>query len=302
MKSHKKLKFFPNRIVKRNFWDPMGSIESRKLDLYKNMSMSERFQDYKDIMNEFTYLESIKHPLLKFSNILPHDSNGETNDHSEGGSPPNHSSFPSNLSNDGLNRGPINAAYKITKIFSKYEIPVVIGGSLAMMCYTQPRATKDLDVNLLLPDMTPDEEKKLLKKICEENGIDFLSYSSSMVPKKHTKFDMRMSICLFKIDQFPIDVFITKGTPVYEKLFRDAKVVEGLKFAPLECLLFWKMISIPKDKDSENYHKVMLDIHKALKMNGDMDKAFVRERLAENFGENSFKVKEWERLTNKYAH
>ena len=288
MKKIIKLKVFSMKKIMKIDKKSYFSLE-RKFNRYKSMTMNERFQEYKDLINEFIYLKLKNSPILQFSKeektLFSNDASSSLN----------------TPSNDSSNRGPIAAAHKISNIFSKYNIPVVIGGSVGLMSFIQPRYTKDLDINILMPDSSPDLQEDSLKKICNENGMEFLNYTTAAVPNKISKNQIKMTLCYLKLDGFPIDVFINKGTPVYDKLFNEAKLVDGLKIAPAEFIIFFKMMVLNKNNKSR-YYKDMHDIVQVLNINRDFNKDFVRERLVDNCGVNSNQVKEWDEIVNAITH
>jgi len=190
---------------------------------------------------------------------------------------------------------PFALQIKSPKIFAKYNVEVVVGGSVALMPYMQPRMSTDLDINIKMErDMDELELRQSMAKICEENGMAFNNCSVTTTPPKISpNRTPGMAICSVKIDELPVDIFVKRDTPVYDKIFQEAKLMDGLKFAPPECIIFFKMSVL--DNKSERYFEDMDDILQVLKINPGFPTAFIRESLVDLCGEDSYRVRNvWE--------
>ena len=62
---------------------------------------------------------------------------------------------------------------EVTSGFKRHSVQCVVGGSLAVMIYSLPRVTKDVDFNIDIP--SGDKAEALLRNICKENCWDLIS-------------------------------------------------------------------------------------------------------------------------------
>lgn len=159
-------------------------------------------------------------------------------------------------------------------------IPYAIGGAIALAAWSEPRATKDVDVTLFVPERVPDAAFEAL----ESAGLE-VSRDQARRDAEH-----RGMFVLRSADGYRIDVFLA-SIPFYEVAERRRKRVRlaGREAYVLdaESLAVFKMLFF-RDKD-------MVDLARLVQLQS-LDSAFVRQALVDLVGEGDPRVARWDEL------
>lgn len=193
----------------------------------------------------------------------------------------------------------VGAVTELSKLLSDRGVEVVVGGSIAVSTACTPRITRDIDLNTRLKIDPPSKEEmeKLLRSIpgTSINSEDF--YNDSLYPGVRSEAQVRIIQTAFKFDYqemtIPVDVYAYLSDPSYEYALNNPRVIDGIKFAPLECICFWKMFALPQD---DRFEKDRFDIKMMLRTKR-VDVVWVRDHLSEH-GKDL--VEEWDKLVSLF--
>lgn len=174
----------------------------------------------------------------------------------------------------------IDVCRYLTVEFGKRNVEVVIGGSISMMTVIPPRFTKDIDLNIRGTYNL--SEERLQSMICVIPDIDnnTFTYNSDRV--------------FFKCRNIPVDAFVHIGGDIEKRVFERFYEEDGLKFAPIECLCFWKMMC---GFESDRFFKDRADIVSMLSCAKNLDAEWVRYNLEKHKPE---RVIEWLSFVGRY--
>jgi hypothetical protein len=161
------------------------------------------------------------------------------------------------------------------------RIPYAIGGAIALAAWSEPRATKDVDVTLFVPERVPDAAFEAL----ENAGLEVSRDDARRNAEHRGMFVLRSA------DGYRIDVFVA-SIPFYEVAERRRKRVRlaGREAYVLdaESLAVFKMLFF-RAKD-------MVDLTRLVELQS-LDVAFVRKMLVDMVGEDDPRVARWDELT-----
>jgi len=165
--------------------------------------------------------------------------------------------------------------------FEGSGIPYALGGAIAYSAWAEPRATRDIDLNVWLPSERLDDGFVVL----ERTGVSLDRAVARAAAAERGLFVGRMG-------EYRVDVF-TPSVPFYDEALRrrvrtriarrDTWVLSA------ETLVVFKMLFYrPKD---------LADVGRLLAIQrGRLDLAFVRRWLVEMLGPEDERIATWDRL------
>lgn len=179
---------------------------------------------------------------------------------------------------------PIELAMEVQDFLKNENIECVIGGSLALATFTQPRMTKDVDLNIKLTEL----EFGLLKNIFEKNGHPLsdwhrLKGKSGIKPPYDKEF---AGVSILEYKGIRMDLFLNTCTAT-RWVHESAIVINNRKFVSMECLAYFKLFGI--NPNNNRYHKDMNDLVNIFNVKG-FRSDIVESRLIEVFGVRSRQV------------
>lgn len=174
-------------------------------------------------------------------------------------------------------------ARRLADALEAAEIPYAIGGAIAYGLYAPPRATNDVDLNIFLD---PDRLGPALDALETLAVVDRDEVRESAA--KRGDFQVRVS-------GMRIDVFIMVA-PVLESASRRVRtgtlLGRPVKILAAEDLILFKLLFF-RSKD-------LSDVERLVRFAGDdLDKEYVRRWLVEMVGEDSERVRVWDRLVGR---
>lgn len=200
----------------------------------------------------------------------------------------------SNMSGNALDI--ITTLSSLSRELSDRGVDIVVGGSIAAMISVPPRYTKDIDINIRNVVHGEQFSEVELKSILSDiQGVDLstFAYKDGMTPSARTLVTPKIVLASFAYHGWPVDAFLNTEGKVNAELFDRPVVRHGLKFAPPECICFWKMMS---HKHEARYHKDRSDVVSLLISCAHINKSWVRDQLVLLDGETGDLVREWEEL------
>lgn len=169
---------------------------------------------------------------------------------------------------------------------SARSIPYAIGGALAYGLWSEPRATKDIDVNVFVP---------LAELPRVFDALRSLSANFDEARARHEALEQGMFIA--HLAGYRVDVFIPSIDFSWEA-HRTAReqTIRGhpYRFLSPEALAVFKLLFFrPKD---------LLDLEKLVFVQGTaLDVEYVRRKMVEMMGEDDERTKAWDRIVSDYA-
>jgi hypothetical protein len=176
----------------------------------------------------------------------------------------------------------VEAIARLIDAFEASDIEYALGGAIAYSAWAEPRATRDVDLNLWLDLPALDR------------GLDILERAGVRLNRRTAQQDAaRRGMFVVRLGEYRIDVFVP-SVPFYEEArrrrvrtniaHRDTWVLSA------ETLIVFKLLFFrPKD---------LADIGRVLQIQGDrLDLPFVRRWLVDMVGSADERVLEWDRLT-----
>jgi len=177
----------------------------------------------------------------------------------------------------------IEAVAAVVDAFERSEIDYALGGAIAYSAWAEPRATRDVDLNLWLPLERLDEGLAVLENIgvALDRG------------RAHTEAAER-GMFVGRLGEYRIDVFIP-SVPFYDEALRrrvrtriadrDTWVLSAETLAVFKMLFFR-----PKDQ---------ADVGRLLQIQrGRLDLRFVRRWLVDMLGPEDERVATWDRMVS----
>jgi hypothetical protein len=137
--------------------------------------------------------------------------------------------------------GAIEVSRVVTEACRRHGCECVVGGSLSMMLVMPPRMTGDVDLNLRRLDGTSitAEDLRIIAADVPASGLPTFSGPTSIHKYPH----LIMTLGRFTVGDTPVDVFSNTDWPLLsERLFGSAVEEDGLKFAPIEVALVFKVL------------------------------------------------------------
>lgn len=175
----------------------------------------------------------------------------------------------------------IEALASIIDRLEEAGMDYALGGAAAYSAWAEPRATRDIDLNLWV---TPDQL---------DAAFDVLAGAGVRIERDTARKDIEeRGMFLGRHGEYRVDVFLP-SVPFYEEAARRRKRVrlaqrETWVLAP-EVLAVFKMLFFrPKD---------IVDVQRLLEIQGErMDSGFVRRSLVAMLGENDERIKSWDAI------
>lgn len=160
-------------------------------------------------------------------------------------------------------------------------LPYAIGGAIALAAWSEPRATRDVDVTLFVDESVPDAALDAL----EEAGLSVDRGTARMQARDRGMFVLRSE------DGYRVDVFVA-SIPFYavaEQRRRRVRLAgrETWVLDP-ESLTVFKMLFF-RAKD-------LVDVARLLELRP-VDAEIVRDALVEVVGDDDPRVQRWDELT-----
>lgn len=169
----------------------------------------------------------------------------------------------------------------IAKALDARGVPYALGGALAYGVWALPRATKDVDVNLFLPDERLDEGFAAL----EAAGVAFDRAGAREAAAAEGLFVGWVGAC--RVDVFtPSIPFSWEALKTRVRIELDAGPVW---FLSAEALSFFKMMFF-RGKDLVDLERLLGSMGKKL------DAAYVRGWLVDTMGADDDRVRKWDEL------
>lgn len=186
----------------------------------------------------------------------------------------------------------IEICKKLSEEFGKRDVEVVIGGSIAMMCITPPRYTHDIDINIRAIREDPLSEERLRKIISDIPDTNSFTYRDGRTSMSILR--PRIIVGSFKYRDVSIDTFVYTEGDVRKRVFEKPTIEDNVKYAPVECLCFWKMMCGP---ESDRFYKDRADIVSMLKCAKEIDIKWVYLNLEKH---NPERAVEWQGFVTRY--
>ena len=159
-------------------------------------------------------------------------------------------------------------------------LPYAIGGAIALAGWSEPRATKDVDVTLFVDEAVPEAAFEAL----ENAGLEVSRDAARAEAARRGMFVLR------SVGGYRVDVFVS-SIPFYDVAEhrrrrvrlagREAWILDAESLTVFKLLFFR-----PKD---------ILDVQRLLELR-DLDATVVRDALVETVGEDDVRVKKWDEL------
>lgn len=177
--------------------------------------------------------------------------------------------------------GLIDAVIAVDSELADAGFDYAFGGALALSAWAEPRATRDLDVNIWVDpnDITP------ALATLETAGVTF---DRDQAAREASERGMFVGF----LGDYRVDVFVP-SIPFYEEARRRIQRIRfldrELPVLSAETLAVFKMLFFrPKD---------LVDLQRLLEIRGDQfDESFVREVLIEMMGKDDARIREWDRI------
>jgi hypothetical protein len=154
------------------------------------------------------------------------------------------------------------------------KIPYALGGAIALAAWSEPRATKDVDLTLFVEDSVPDSALDAL----ERAGLDMARDRARSEAKRRGMFVLRAA------SGYRVDVFVA-SIPFYrvaEQRRRRVKLADRETYVlDAESLAVFKMLFF-RGKD-------LVDIAKLIELE-QLDVEFVRAALVDIVGEDDERI------------
>ena len=176
----------------------------------------------------------------------------------------------------------------------------VVGGSLAVMVYTLPQMTKDVDFNIDVSLNDPNAEA-ILRNVCAKSGWKFVRLIKMRSPSAiHAKVQDLFAVGLASIvvDGMRCDVFLNDWEPT-EYVHAHAQEVpfpsdppSSLKLAPPEAIAFFKTVTL--SGKSKRPEKDIDQVKQLLRLCPEFDRAWVRHQLVKYLGESTLSVQRFD--------
>lgn len=161
------------------------------------------------------------------------------------------------------------------------DIPFAFGGALALSAWSEPRATRDVDLNVWVDAAGI------------ERTVEVLALAGVDVDEAVAKIDAEQrGMFVGYGGEYRVDVFVP-SIPFYEEARRRVRRVpfagRTIPVLSPETLAVFKLLFFrPKD---------LVDLERLLQIRGDdFDAAFVREAVAEMMGEDDDRIPAWDRI------
>lgn len=176
---------------------------------------------------------------------------------------------------------PDEVVVELVKHLDEFGVDYAIGGALAIGLWSEPRSTLDVDITLFLDPKFPEQCVNLLKSIgC---GID---------ASKATTMLREFGYCKVSLRDCTVDIFLPTTPFLLESKHRRSSLNfrgRDVRFWNAEVMAVLKMMFY-RDKD-------LVDLENLVRAQGaNLDHAWVRQRLAELFGEFDPRLTSWDEL------
>ena len=185
---------------------------------------------------------------------------------------------------------------EVTTAFKLHSVDCVVGGSLAVMIYTLPRVTKDVDFNIDL--QSGPDTNNLLRCICSENDWELVSVNTVTPSAKAAPMLPLLKIgwAVVNVRAVHVDLFFNDWTPsnVVHELAYSVPTPSGpdIQLSPLQCIAFFKTLSFrPNSKRARKDANDVIDLLDACP---DMNRAWVRNMLVQCQGDDGPSVAQWD--------
>ncbi|MBI1814085.1 MAG: hypothetical protein HYR72_03840 [Deltaproteobacteria bacterium] len=179
----------------------------------------------------------------------------------------------------------VDVVERLIDAFEATQIPYALGGAIAYSAWAEPRATRDIDLNIWL-DMEHFEPAFRLLEAC---GVTLDRPAALQAARERGMFVVRHG-------EYRIDVFVP-SVPFYaEALARRQRVRmvdRDTWVLSAESLAVFKMLfHRPKD---------IADVGRLIEIRGDVfDVDFVRRSLVDMLGEDEERIASWDRLVHEH--
>jgi hypothetical protein len=163
------------------------------------------------------------------------------------------------------------------------DIPYAFGGAIALAAWSEPRATKDVDLTLFVSDRVPDTALAAL----EAAGLHVDREAARVEAEHRGMFVVRSA------DGYRVDVFVA-SIPFYrdaEQRRRRVRLADRDTYVlDAESLTVFKMLFF-RAKD-------IVDLARLVEIRP-LDVDFVRRSLVDIVGEDDERVRRWDELTGR---
>ncbi|MCC5886074.1 MAG: nucleotidyl transferase AbiEii/AbiGii toxin family protein [Gammaproteobacteria bacterium] len=178
----------------------------------------------------------------------------------------------------------VDAVLAIDRALAASDLPYAFGGALALSAWAEPRATRDIDLNVWVD---PDDITDALE-ILESAGVVFERDRACREARERGMF-------VGFLGEYRIDVFVP-SVPFYEKarqrICSIAFLDRELPLLSPETLAVFKMLFF-RGKD-------LVDLERLLAIRGqDFDTDFVRDALIDMMGAGDERIEVWDRLVSQ---
>ncbi len=185
---------------------------------------------------------------------------------------------------------------EVTSGFKRHSVQCVVGGSLAVMIYSMPRVTKDVDFNIDIP--SGDKAEALLRNICKENCWDLICILNGQPNRNSVPMLpwIRVGIAVINVKGVHVELFLNDWAPtnlVHAKAF-EVCLPSGqeIRIAPPQCIAFFKTLVFRIN--SKRARKDSQDVIDLLLSCPDLDRVWVREMLVVCQGTTGLSVVQWD--------
>lgn len=177
---------------------------------------------------------------------------------------------------------PVELAFEVHDVINKFGIDCVIGGSMGLFTLTQPRMTKDVDLNINTSDH---------QRLISIFGSDRLTpmqrlYGKNVLPDFRNEF---VSVTTLTYKDINIDLFLNTCRAT-NRVHQTSTMIMDKKFISLENLAFFKLFSV--DKLSKRYYKDLDDLT-LIALSPNVDHKLIELYIIETFGDNSLQLQTW---------
>lgn len=176
------------------------------------------------------------------------------------------------------------AAAQLSARLEQSSIEYALGGALALGYWANPRGTLDVDLTLFLPVDRPFEVTWVLQDI----GCEFSAADAARMLREH-------SFCRVAYSGVRVDVFLPMA-PFYEMARARRRRVELRS----QAVMIWDAETLSVFKMMFFRQRDIADVEQILRTQGPaFDRAWVRERLAEIYGERDPRLSRWNELVRE---